>query len=130
MDGEKTSGRYLFQDDISTRGLVELAKTKTYQLMDIFDHIVLFSEDGFAVVNGQIRNCWVYWLRGGYDDDPGMIATVEKDPVVVNYCGMILTDEEFDFGADGYLEVGPDDWGFHEIGMTISRYLNRRKEDA
>lgn len=131
MDNEKASGRYSISEDIDVKALLQLAALKEYRLMDICGHEVLFSEDGFVAANGEIGNCRVYWLRGGYDDDPGMIAAVEKNPVVVNYCGMILTDEDMGIPAEGpsagYLNLTPEDWGFDEIELTISRYLNRRK---
>lgn len=127
MDNEKASGRYSFSEDIDVKALVQLAMLKEYRLMDICGHEVLFSEDGFVAANGQIGNCRVYWLRGGYDNDPGQIGSIEDEPVVVNYCGMVLTDEELDLDPDGYLGLEPEDWGFDEIELTISRYLNRRK---
>ena len=126
MDSEKKSGRYSFSDDIDVKALVEFAALKEYRLMDICGHEVLFSEDGFVAVNGQIGNCRVYWLRGGYDNDPGQIASVEDKPVAVNYCGMILTDEKLDLDPDGYLGLEPEDWGFDEIELTVSGYLRRK----
>lgn len=127
MDNEKVSGRYSFSEDIDVKALVQLAALKEYRLMDIRGHEVLFSEDGFVAANGQIGNCRVYWLRGGYNNDPGQIGSIEDEPVVVNYCGMVLTDEELDLGPEGYLGLESEDWGFDEIELTISRYLNRRK---
>lgn len=127
MGNEKKSGRYSISEDIDVKALIQLAALKEYRLMDICGHDVLFSEDGFVAANGEIGNCRVYWLRGGYDNDPGQIGSIEDEPVVVNYCGMVLTDEELDLGPEGYLGLEPEDWGFDEIGMTVSRYLNRRK---
>lgn len=129
MGNEKTSGRYSISEDIDVKALVQLAALKEYRLMDICGHEVLFSEDGFVAVNGQIGNCRVYWLRGGYDNDPGQIGSIEDEPVVVNYCGMVLTDEELDLGPEGYLGLEPEDWGFDEIELTIEEYLKRNKNE-
>lgn len=129
MKNEKASGRYSISEDIDVKALVQLAMLKEYRLMDICGHEVLFSEDGFVAVNGQIWNCRVYWLRGGYDNDPGQIGSIEDAPVVVNYCGMVLTDEELDLGPEGYLGLEPEDWGFDEIELTIEEYLKRNKNE-
>lgn len=126
MGNEKKSGRYSYSEDIDVKALVQLAALKEYRLMDIRGHEVLFSEDGFVAANGEIGNCRVYWLRGGYDNDPGQIGSIEDEPVVVNYCGMVLTDEGLDLGPEGYLGLGPDDWGFDEIELTIEEYLKLR----
>lgn len=110
--------------EMDIRPLIKFLRGITYPVMDICGHTVLFSEDGFAAVNGQIGHCRVYWLRGGYDDDPGMICSIEDSLVVANYCGMVLSDE--DLGTkNGYLELQPSDWGFGEEEWTINDYLLR-----
>lgn len=117
--------------EMDIRPLIKFLRGITYPVMDICGHTVLFSEDGFAAVNGQIGHCRVYWLRGGYDDDPGWIAAIEDRPVYVNQCGMILTDEDLGIPKDGptagYLNVTPGDWGYIGEEWTINDYLLRRE---
>lgn len=110
--------------EMDVRPLIKFLSGITYPVMDICGHTVLFSEDGFAAVNGQIGHCRVYYLRGGKDDDPGMICSIEDSPVVVNYCGMVLSDEDLGLKY-GYLELEPSDWGFGEEEWTINDYLLR-----
>lgn len=119
---------------MNIKSLVKFVSGLEYPVMDICGHLVLHSEDGFLAANGQIGNCRVYWLRGGYDDDPGRIAAIEDKPVYVNCCGMILTDEDMRIPAEGqntgYLNLTPDDWGFIGEEWTIEDYLLRDEKSG
>lgn len=114
---------YLFK-----RGLIKQIGQIEYEMVDVLGHEALLSDIGFAAVNGEIGACKVYWLRGGLDDDPEMIAAVETKPVIVNFCGMILTDE--DLGIDpetGYLPMRRDDFGWSGNYCTIDEFLLRHE---
>ena len=117
--------------EMDIRPLVKFVSGIEYRVMDILGHTVLFSEDGFIAINGQIGNCRMYWLRGGYDNDPGQIAAVEDMFVYANRCGMILSDEDLGIPTEGptagYLNLTPDDWGFSVEEWTINEYLSRRE---
>ena len=119
---------------MNIKSLVKFVSGLEYPVMDICGHFVLHSEDGFLAVNGQIGNCRVYWLRGGYDDDPGRIAAIEDKPVCVNCCGMVLTDEGIGIPAEGpsagYLNLTPEDWGFIGEEWTIEDYLLRDEKSG
>ena len=69
---------------------------------------------------------YLYYLRGGKDDDPGAICTVEKGPVTVNYCGVFISKKPLNiFASDkDYYELGDDDWGFTDEWMHVSDFIS------
>lgn len=79
-------------------------------------------EDRF-IVKG--RTYYIYYLRGGKDDDPESICTVEKQPVFVNYCGVFLSSEPLkDLDGKECYELDDDDYGFTGEWMTVSDFLS------
>ena len=72
---------------------------------------------------------YVYYLRGG-DEEPGYVSTVEKRPVVVNYCGTFVTRSNLDISGNVAV-LEDEEWGFieDELGrteMTFEEYLNSK----
>lgn len=67
---------------------------------------------------------YVYYLRGG-DEDPGYVASVEKRPVAVNYCGTFVTRTKLDIleGKNCY-ELGEADWGLTGEWITVDSFLS------
>ena len=75
------------------------------------------TEDQFII---EGRPFYVYYLRGGKDDDPGVICTIEKGPVEVNYCGVFISKKPLDiFNDKNYYELNDDDWGFTDEWMWV-----------
>lgn len=68
---------------------------------------------------------YVYYLRGGKDDDPESICTVEKLPVTVNCCGVFIAKKPLDILKDRiYYELNDDDCGFTGGWMFVSDFIS------
>lgn len=101
--------------------------TYTYEAVCVFDIPGLLSYEGFDIPEDLKGVLYRYWLRGGLDDDPGRPAAIEDKPVIVNYCGMVLLNEELDM-PDGYLPLGEDDFGYTGEQFTITDLIEYDKE--
>ena len=114
-----------------------------YRVMDIFGHKALYSEvrgeledEAFDLGYTEGNACHFYYLRGGKDDDPGQICTVEDKVVYCNYVATIMMKEPLIFNAsnalqDGghYIELWENDWGFtDEPETTVAGFMEEHAE--
>lgn len=74
------------------------------------------------------KTYYCYPLRGGKDNDPGALCTIEARPVTVNFWGIVVLREKLSFpkGKD-YIELREDDWGFTGEDMSVKEFIG---EDA
>lgn len=73
---------------------------KRYELVSLFDKPVLITDERLTA-DDVPQGLNFYHLRGVN----GEISTIEKEPVSVDFCGTIMTNETIDFGDEDYLDV-------------------------
>lgn len=103
--------------------------TCAYEAIDVFGVPGLFSYEGFDIPEDIKGVLFQYWLRGGYEDDPGRPASIEDEPVVVNYCGVVLLAEKLEM-PDGYLPLGEEDFGYTGEQFSIKDLIEYDKEEG
>ena len=97
--------------ELIIRGIRDVMKGIEYDEFEILGKEALYSKNGFILPELAIGKVYTYWLRG-MDDDPDVPATVEKEPVRINYCGCVLTKEPLELNEYGYMYLTLEDWGF------------------
>lgn len=76
--------------------------------------------------HGKTYYCYI--LRGGKDNDPGALCSVERQPVSVNFWGIVVLREKLEFPrCKDYIELGEEDWGFTDEEMSVKEFIG---EDA
>lgn len=107
-----------------------MAKEKDkFRIMDVLGVEGLYVDDRSLIFRTSAffsdTDFNLYDFRGGKNDDPGEIATVEDKAVIVNYCGTFLTRGKLEFPKEqNYISLSDDDWGFTDGEMTIDEYLS------
>ena len=131
---EKGEMVYSVMDILGAEGIFDEGRTITAKLLE---QCCEFRRGAFGVgdegtadeydIRGE--TFYVYYLRGG-DEDPGYVATVEKRPVTVNYCGTFVTRIKLDIPGN-VKALEDEEWGFgeDELGrteMTFDEYLDSK----
>lgn len=89
----------------------------------IEDVPALICDDGRLPKGAFLEGYKIYHLRG-WDMDPGIIASVEKKPVTVNWCGYLIVQEDHDLPEfKDYLSIKDTinyDAPFEEFGSKFA----------
>jgi len=104
----------------------EALLNKEYELVEVFDKMALYTDERISAEKIKFLLPDVpmhfYYVRGT-DDDPGIYGTIEKNPVLVNHTGTILSRSPLLDEHEEYREVGDMDWHFPAVMLCLGDYI-------
>jgi hypothetical protein len=107
--------------------MAEDARTLNYDLMDILDHKVIFTE--CRIMRDTVpEGLYVYDAR--HDDDGGCDICELAPRVIVNHLGTVISKEPIEMSDDTVLIGGkcryiePGDYSYLDGAVTLEEYVN------